>query len=261
MERIRVKFLFITAGSIQVIFLVLHLSYLPSAKASPLFIETLPIIYLAATYFTWLSVATFISFKTKIYRVPLLMHVPHLFSFLPLLRHIILAANKENVNLADLTFAYVHACVTHTFSLVAAWMWQMRDKDASRLRELWQKNYLSFLLFVLAQLAIVLLYAGGDFGFKTTTEPWAVGFLQALLNSIVIVFFLYKDSGALRPLPLSAAILFSLTNVALLFDTSTNTLLTTQAALAASGITQLFSLFVFLLFEENFLKNHLTKSG
>ncbi|HRP70633.1 MAG TPA: hypothetical protein PLY93_13975, partial [Turneriella sp.] len=94
MQKIYLIYLFCASGIIQFFFLAVHLFNLRSAQAKPLFIESLPILYLAATYALWLLVATFISWRTKKYRVPLLMHIPHLFSFLPLIRHIMLAADK-----------------------------------------------------------------------------------------------------------------------------------------------------------------------
>ncbi|MFO1469856.1 MAG: hypothetical protein U1F27_02300 [Turneriella sp.] len=55
--------------------------------------DALPVVYLAATYLQWLFFLFLASWRTKKTR-PIIMHLPHLLSFLPLIRHIMIAADR-----------------------------------------------------------------------------------------------------------------------------------------------------------------------
>ncbi|HRP69780.1 MAG TPA: hypothetical protein PLY93_09650, partial [Turneriella sp.] len=145
---------------------------------------------------------------------------------------------------------WLHAVATHTFSLVAAWLWQMRPREDTRWRSVFMRHRVSILLYLLAQLTIVLIYAGLDFRFANTAMPWAVGLLQLLLNMAVTALILYNHFGKLRLLRFATALTFSIVNFVLLFDSSFNAFISAEAALAASSFTQIFTLFVFLVYAE-----------
>ncbi|MBX3722500.1 MAG: hypothetical protein KF713_11730 [Turneriella sp.] len=247
------RFLFLASMPLQIGALAGHL-ILTFAYPKQIFLrEALPLIYLGATYLQWLAVAVFISLRTKVCRVPFLMHVPHLLSFLPLLRHVMLAAERTPADTGSLTLAWVHAVVTHSFSLVAAWLWQVRRQYDAHGADLLRKEIIPLSLYVLAALTTILLYAGLDFSFAANSSPLAVGIIQLLLNTAVTVVLLYREHGALKPLAVIAALFFSLVNGLLLFDRVSGGFnrdmpLGVEVALAATSFTQIFSLFVFLIF-------------
>lgn len=253
MPTITPRFLFFAALPLQIAGFAGHLVVTYAFPKQVFLREALPLIYLGATYLQWLAVAFFISWRTKICRVPFLMHVPHLLSFLPLLRHVMLAADRTPADAGSLTLAWVHAVVTHSFSLVAAWLWQVRRQYDAHGTDLLRKEIIPLALYVLAALTTILLYAGLDFSFAANSSPLAVGIIQLLLNTAVTAVLLYREHGALKPLAVIAAVFFSVVNGLLLFDRVSGSFnrdmpLGVEVALAATSFTQIFSLFVFLIF-------------
>lgn len=243
----RPAILFVAAVPLQIAFFCVHLAlvfYFPGQK---FFLEALPVVYLALTYIQWLSVAGLISFTGKKYPVPLLMHLPHLMSFLPLIRHILLTSNRIPTEPTSLTLAWGHAVATHSFSLVAAWLWQVRKEKNTDAEQLLRRDFIPLSLYAICALTTILLYAGVDFSFAKATSPYAVGGIQLLLNLGITVVLLHREHGGLKPLATLAAVVFSLANAALLFDKTPGDI-GVELALAATSFTQIFSLFVFLLF-------------
>ncbi len=264
----KLPILFIAALPLQIGALAAHLVLVYFLPKQVFLREALPLAYLGATYLQWLGFSIFISLRTKVCRVPFLMHIPHLLSFLPLLRHVMLAAERTPADTDSLTLAWVHSVATHSFSLVAAWLWQVRRQYDAHGRDLLRKEAIPLSLYSLAALTIIALYAGLDFSFAANTSPLAVGVIQLLLNIAVTGVLLYReqgtgmfpgrrshggrnvDRGALKPLAVIAAIAFSLVNAMLLFDKGRADI-GVEAALAATSFTQIFSLFVFLLFSRH----------
>ena len=158
-----------------------------------------------------------------------------------------LTSNRIPTDPASLTLAWAHAVATHSFSLVAAWLWQVRRQEDAHEQELFRKDFVPLALYVICALTTILLYAGGDFSFAKATTPYAVGAIQLLLNIGITVVLLHREHGGLKPLAVVAAIVFSLANAALLFDKTPGDI-GVELALAATSFTQIFSLFVFLMF-------------
>ncbi len=208
--------------------------------------EALPVVYLGATYLQWLVVAFYISLTTRRHPVPLLMHLPHLLSFLPLLRHIMLAADRLPTDKDSLTLAWVHAVVTHCFSLLAAWLWQLRILNET-VAENRRREVLPVALYAILLITTILAYAGLDLSFSASTSPFALGSVQLLLQIVVTVLLITRIEQRSGPLALVAAAAFSIANLLLLFDRSRSNL-GVEIALAATSFTQIFSLYVFLLF-------------
>jgi hypothetical protein len=244
---LKLPILFIAALPLQIGALIAHLVLVYFFPKQVFLREALPLAYLGATYFQWLGFSVFISWRTKVCRVPFLMHIPHLLSFLPLLRHVMLAAERTPADTDSLTLAWLHSVATHSFSLVAAWLWQVRRQYDAHGRDLLRKEALPLSLYSLAALTIILLYAGLDFSFAANSSPLAVGVIQLLLNIAVTGVLLYREHGALKPLAVVAALVFSVVNGVLLFDKGRADI-GVEAALAATSFTQIFSLFVFLIF-------------
>lgn len=243
---IKLSSLLFAALPLQFGFLAGHFLLVFYFPVSPLLREELPLLYLAATYLQWLCVAFIISKRTKICRVPILMHLPHLLSFLPLLRHIILAANRTPSDIGSLSLAWVHSVATHSFSLVATWLWQQRKFFATSAADLLRQEFVPLALYALAALTTIALYAGLDWSFARTPLPLAVGIIQLLLNIAVTGVLLYRDRGSLKVFAITAAVIFSLANGLLLFDHAQGDI-GVELALAATSFTQIFSLFVFML--------------
>lgn len=260
------RFFFAAAVPLQVAFLCAHLVLVFFYPKQQFLLEALPVAYLAFTYIQWLSVAALISFAGKNYPIPILMHLPHLLSFFPLIRHILLTSNRIATDQTSLTLAWTHAVATHSFSLVAAWLWQVRrgpedlvapgsrDTAGASWREwaadagqLFRKDFIPLTLYAICALTTILLYAGGDFSFAKATTPYAVGAIQLLLNLGITVVLLHREHGGLKPLATLAAVIFSVANAALLFDKTPGDI-GVELALAATSFTQIFSLFVFLMF-------------
>jgi hypothetical protein len=250
--RINLRLLFWAALGPQSAFLLAHFALVLVWPKALFLREALPLIYLTATYGQWLVVAVFISWRyhavhTRDCRVPLVMHLPHLLSFLPLMRHVILAANRTPADTTSLSLAWVHAVSTHTFSVMAAWLWQVRRRFDAHEVDLIRREAIPLAFYGIAAITGVLLYAGLDFSFEKTGEPFAVGVIQLVLNLAVTAILLYREHGSLKVFAVVAAAVFSLANAALLFDKSPSDI-GVEAALAATSFTQIFSLFVFLIF-------------
>lgn len=210
------------------------------APSHALLVEILPVAYLAATYLQWLSLSAWIALRYQ-YSVPVVMHLPHLLSFLPLLRHILLAAERKGIELSYLDLAWLHSVVTHSFSLPAAWLWQMR-RSAIAIGQ----RFFPVAVFSLAALLIVVLYAGLDFGFARATYPFVLAILQFLLY-LGATLALVLPQGHRAPLPIIAATVLALTNGVLLFD-QVRSAIGVELSLSASSITQLFALYAFVLY-------------
>lgn len=237
---VKLQLLFVASAPLQLAFAAVHFALLWLSPGNLLLRDALPVAYLAVTYAQWLLVSFYLSLRTGKYRIPIVMHLPHLLSFLPLARHILLAADGQAPDTPSLAVAWIHCVVTHCFSLPAAWLWQVRGHfgPASGLRQ----NLLPILLLILAQLTILALYAGLDFGFARSPLPLGLGLLQLLLYAGVTLALL---RGKTRPLlPALAAVAFALVNGALLFDRA-GSRFGVELALAAGGATQLFALYVF----------------
>lgn len=204
--------------------------------------ETLPVIYLAATYLQWLVFSFWISLRTKIYRIPITMHLPHLLSFLPLVRHILRAAGHQAIDATSLNLAWIHAVVTHSFSLLAAWLWQVRAEfdDGAGFRD----RVLPVALYLLAAVTTLIIYAGLDFSFARSAFPMGIGLLQLMLYTGVTLTLLLRERIR-RILPVVAAAAFAIVNGLLLFDQARSDI-AVEFALAAGSATQLFSLYVFI---------------
>lgn len=240
-------FFFAAAVPLQVALFCAHLAVVIYFPAQRLLLEALPVVYLALTYIQWLSVSAIISFTSKKYPVPILMHIPHLLSFLPLVRHVLLTSNRIPTDPTSLTLAWGHAVATHSFSLVAAWLWQVRGEKDADAGQLFRRDFIPLGLYLICALTTILLYAGVDFSFAKATAPYAVGAIQLLLNLGITVVLLHREHGGLKPLATLAAVVFSLANAALLFDRTPGDI-GVELALAATSFTQIFSLFVFLMF-------------
>jgi len=242
-RRIRFTTLIIAAAPLQLAFFAAHCVVITKFSQLKALTEALPVLYLAATYLQWLGTAFFISMSTG-QRVPLLMHLPHLLSFLPLLRHIMLAADRLPVDSASLTLAWVHAVVTHIFSLLATWLWQMRISHempvADRRREL-----LPIALYTILLITTILAYAGLDFSFEAAGSPFALGLVLLLLQVLLTILLITRLHHRPGPLALIAAAAFALVNLVLLFDRSRSNL-GVEIALAATSFTQIFALYVFV---------------
>ena len=250
LPNINIRFLLIAALPLQLGAFAAHLVLINFYPKAALLKDALPLVYLGATYLQWLGIAIFISLRTKVCRVPFMMHIPHLLSFLPLLRHVMLAADRTPADAQSLTLAWLHSVATHSFSLVAAWLWQARRIRHGHAGDLLRKEAIPLSLYSLSVLTTIVLYAGLDFSFAATNSPWAVGAIQLLFNFAVTGVLLYREHGGLKPLAVIAAIVFSLVNAALLFDRGRADI-GVEAALAATSFTQIFSLFVFLIFSRN----------
>lgn len=224
----------------QLAFASCHFLLSRSAPSHALLVEILPVTYLAATYLQWLLFSAWIAWRYQ-YPVPAVMHLPHLLSFLPLLRHILLAAERKGIELSYLDLAWLHAVVTHSFSLPAAWLWQMR-RSAFAIGQ----RFFPVAVYSLVALLLFVLYAGLDFGFARATYPFVLAILQFLLylgTTLVLVL----PRGHRAPLPLIAATAFALTNGVLLFD-QVRSVIGVELSLSASSITQLFALYAFVLY-------------
>lgn len=268
MPAIRLPFLFLAALPLQIGAFAAHLVVLNFYPKAALVRDALPLAYLGATYLQWLGVAIFISLKTKVCRVPFVMHLPHFLSFLPLLRHVMLASERHPSDDMSLTLAWLHSVATHSFSLVAAWLWQVRRQYDAHEGDLLRREAIPLSFYGLSVLTTLSLYAGLDFSFAATNSPWAVGAIQLLLNLSVTGVLLYReqgpwmahgrrghggpggDPGGLKPLAVIAAVVFSLVNAALLFDRGAGDI-GVEVALTATSFTQIFSLFVFLIFSRS----------
>lgn len=250
MPTIRLPFLFLAALPLQLGAFAAHLVILNFYPKAALLRDALPLAYLGVTYLQWLGLAIFISLKTKVCRVPFVMHLPHFLSFLPLLRHVMLAAERHPSDDMSLTLAWLHSTLTHSFSLVAAWLWQVRHQYDAHEGDLLRKEAIPLSFYGLSVLTTISLYAGLDFSFTATNSPWAVGAIQLLLNLSVTGLLLYREHGGLKPLAVVAAVIFSLVNAALLFDRGRADI-GVEVALTATSFTQIFSLFVFLIFSRS----------
>lgn len=226
----------VAAIPLQIAFLAMHFIFLNLSPGNTFLRESLPLIYLGATYAQWLIVAAYLSYKYG-KPVPLLMHLPHLFSFLPLLRHVMLAAERTPSDSQSLTLAWVHTTVTHMFSLIATWLWQLRDNKW----ELSKPEKARVVFYAAAVLTTILIYAGLDFAFAESINPFAVGFVQFLLAVSVTGVLLFQAPGAMA---IGAALIFSIGNAALLFDNSRSSF-SVELSLAATSLTQYFALYVF----------------
>ncbi|MFO1480187.1 MAG: hypothetical protein U1F40_08315 [Turneriella sp.] len=226
-------------GFAAIYFAVMHFS-----PQNVLLREALPVAYLAVTYLQWLTFSFWISLRSKKYRVPIVMHLPHLLSFMPLIRHIMLAADRQAVDATSLNLAWIHSVVTHSFSLLAAWLWQVRAEfdDGTGLRH----RILPIALYILAALTTLVVYAGLDLSFARTTLPFGLGLVQLLLYTSVTLLLLLREKIR-HPLPAIAAAAFAIVNAILLFDQARSDI-GVEFALAAGSATQLFSLYVFLVF-------------
>lgn len=255
---IRLPFLLAAAVPVQLAFLAAHLVlvfYFPQKRFQR---EVLPLVYLTATYLQWLLFSFWISWRTKRrYPVPLLMHLPHLLSFLPLVRHVMIAAsggvgaahdvslgaNRAEIDATSLMLAWLHAVASHSFSLVAAWLWQMRsafDVDRAERRDL-----LPIIIYGISAITTILIYAGLDLSFAANSAPLAVGLIQLLLSLSVTGLLVLRESKRITALTLIPALVFSLVNGALLFDTA-RAEIGVEIALAGASFTQIFTLYVFL---------------
>lgn len=230
----------LAAIPLQLAFLAGHFALLKFAPQSKFPREALPVAYLAVTYAQWLVVAFLISWRANKYPVPLVMHLPHLMSFLPLIRHIILAANRTPSDDTSLTLAWLHSVATHCFSLCAAWLWQLRDR---REGDLPREEKMRLILFASAALTAVIVYGGLDLAFAESGNPLEIALLQLSLNIAVTGILLFRRH---KPFAIAAAVVFSLGNAALLFDNSRSDF-GVEISLAATSLTQFFALYVFEL--------------
>ncbi len=259
---IKLPFLFAAAVPLQISFLGAHavlVLYFPQKRFER---EALPLIYLAATYVQWLLFSFFISWRTKKYRVPIVMHLPHLLSFLPLIRHVMIAAdpgsginrigaahdvalgaNRPETDATSLMLAWVHAVASHSFSLVAAWLWQLRRAYEADLTE--KRDLIPIAIYAIMAFTTLVIYAGLDMSFAAVNAPLAVGLIQLLLNVAVTGLLLLRETSRISTLTLIPAIVFSLVNASLLFDKA-RAEMGVELALAGATLTQIFSLYVFL---------------
>lgn len=240
---IKLPFLLAAAVPLQLVFLGLHIAlvlYFPQKRFER---EALPLIYLATTYAQWLMVSFFISWRTQKYRVPIIMHLPHLLSFLPLVRHVMIAADRLESDTTSLLLAWVHAVATHIFSLVAAWLWQMRRAYEADLTE--KRDLIPIAIYALMAFTTLVIYAGLDMSFAAVNAPLAVGLIQLLLNVAVTGLLLLRETSRITALTLIPAVIFSLVNGSLLFDRA-RAEMGVELALAGSSFTQIFTLYVFL---------------
>lgn len=243
MPRINSTKLILAAAPLQLVFLTAHLVVSYGYPALTALREALPVLYLALTYLQWLGFAFFISLSTG-HRVPLVMHLPHLLSFLPLMRHIMLAADRLPTDTTSLTLAWVHAIVTHIFSLIATWLWQMRISQETQPEDR-RREVLPIALYAILLMTTILAYAGLDLSFAAASSPFALGIVQLLLQVVVTVLLITRLEHRTGALALFAAAAFSLANLALLFDRSRSNL-GVEIALAATSFTQIFALYVFV---------------
>lgn len=245
---IKLPLLFAAALPLQLAFLGAHLAlslHFPQKRFER---EALPLIYLAATYAQWLLFSFFISWRTKKYRVPIIMHLPHLLSFLPLVRHVMIAADRIETEPTSLLLAWVHAVATHIFSLVAAWLWQMRRAYEADLTE--KRDLIPIAIYALMALTTIVIYGGLDMSFAAVNVPLAVGLIQLLLNVAVTGLLLLRETSRITALTLIPAVIFSLVNGSLLFDRA-RAEMGVELALAGSSFTQIFTLYVFLHFSRH----------
>ncbi|MFZ5627584.1 MAG: hypothetical protein ACOY5B_00535 [Spirochaetota bacterium] len=237
--------LYLTAAvPLQLGFGALHFVLSRFSPQNVLLREALPVLYLAVTYLQWLTFSFWISLRTKKYPVPIIMHLPHLLSFLPLVRHIMLSADRQAVDATSLNLAWLHSVVTHSFSLLAAWLWQVRAEfdDGTGLRH----RLVPILLYILAALTTLVVYAGLDLSFARSAFPFGLGLVQLLLYTSVTLALLLRERIR-HFLPVAAAAAFALVNGLLLFDQARSDI-GVEFALAAGSATQLFSLYVFLVY-------------
>ncbi|GAB4424207.1 MAG: hypothetical protein OHK0011_04650 [Turneriella sp.] len=241
---VKLKVCLAAAVPLQLGFGALHFLLLRFSPQNALLREALPVIYLAATYLQWLAFSFWISLRTKRYRVPIIMHLPHLLSFLPLVRHIMLAADRIALDETSLNLAWLHCVVTHSFSLPAAWLWQVRSAfdDGQALRH----RLLSVVLYLIAALTTLVLYAGLDFSFARSAFPFGLGLVQFLFYAGITLVLLLREKIR-HALPAAAAAAFAFVNGFLLFDQARSDI-AVELALAAGSLTQLFSLYVFLVY-------------
>lgn|GEM_PF-3165370 len=245
---IKLPYLLAAAIPLQLAFLGIHVAlvvYLPQKRFER---EALPLIYLAATYAQWLLFSFFISWRTQKYRVPIIMHLPHLLSFLPLIRHVMIAADRLESDTTSLLLAWVHAVATHIFSLVAAWLWQMRRAYEADLTE--KRDLIPIAIYALMAFTTLVIYAGLDMSFAAVNAPLAVGLIQLLLNVAVTGLLLLRETSRITALTLIPAVIFSLVNGSLLFDRA-RAEMGVELALAGSSFTQIFTLYVFLHFSRH----------
>lgn len=250
---IKLPYLFIAAVPVQFGFFALHLILAYRFPQMRFQREILPLAYLAATYLQWLAFSFFISWRTKKYRVPLLMHIPHLMSFLPLVRHVMIAADRGESDSLSLLLAWIHAVTVHCFSLVAAWLWQMRhsyEAEGSARRDL-----IPIAVYAILALTTIIVYAGLDFSFAPGNAPFAVGSIQLLLMVAITGLLLFREGGRVSAVTLIPAVLFSLVNGLLLFDRARSDM-GVELALAGASFTQVFSLYVFLHYSRSQRATH-----
>jgi hypothetical protein len=265
-QRISSTALILAAVPVQLLLLTAHLVVSYRYPHLIAWREALPVLYLAVTYWQWLLFAFYISLRThRRYPVPILMHLPHLLSFLPLMRHIMLAADQGSGpgaagaqqgivspatiltgDTTSLTLAWIHAVVTHCFSLIAAWLWQVRREHEAETAER-RRELLPIALYAIALITSILTYAGLDLSFTHNSRPLALGIVQLLLQILVTTLLISRSPRKGARIALVAAIAFSLANLLLLFDQSRSSL-GVEIALAATSFTQIFALFVFLVF-------------
>ena len=243
MTPIKLSVLLVLALPLQLGFLAAHLVLTYKFPDQRFWREILPLAYLTATYLQWLLIAFFISWRTKKYPVPIIMHLPHLLSFLPLVRHVMVAADRQQGEATGLLLAWLHAVATHIFSLTAAWLWQLRSAYRREVDE--KRDLVPIGIYAIALITTVLLYAGLDLSFAATAAPLALGIVHLLLYMAITLMLVIRDRHAWSALSLAAAVIFSLANAALLFDRSRSDL-GVELALAGASFTQVFSLYVFL---------------
>lgn len=258
---IKLSFLLAAAVPLQLAFLGLHIGlvlYFPQKRFER---EALPLVYLAVTYAQWLMVSFFISWRTQKYRVPIIMHLPHLLSFLPLIRHVMIAADRgpgmglvgaphdvvlgadRETEATSLLLAWVHAVASHSFSLVAAWLWQMRRAYEADLTE--KRDLIPIAIYAIMAFTTIVIYAGLDMSFTASAAPLAVGLIQLLLNVALTGLLLLRESTRITALTLVPAVIFSLINGSLLFDKA-RAEMGVELALTGASFTQIFTLYVFL---------------
>ena len=218
MTPIKLSVLLVLALPLQLGFLAAHLVLTYKFPDQRFWREILPLAYLTATYLQWLLIAFFISWRTKKYPVPIIMHLPHLLSFLPLVRHVMVAADRQQGEATGLLLAWLHAVATHIFSLTAAWLWQLRSAYRREIDE--KRDLVPIGIYAIALITTVLLYAGLDLSFAATAAPLALGIVQLLLYMAITLMLVIRDRHAWSALSLAAAVIFSLANAALLFDRS-----------------------------------------
>lgn len=258
---IKLPYLLAAAVPLQLAFLGAHIAlvlYFPLKRFER---EALPLVYLAATYAQWLLFSFFISWRTKKYRVPIIMHLPHLLSFLPLIRHVMIAADRgqgmglvgaphdvvlgadRETDATSLLLAWVHAVASHSFSLVAAWLWQMRRAYEADLAE--KRDLIPIAIYAISAITTIVIYAGLDMSFAASAAPLAVGSIQLLLNVAVTGLLLMRETSRITALTLIPAVIFSLVNGSLLFDKA-RAEMGVELALTGASFTQIFTLYVFL---------------